>query len=667
MDRRQAKEHVRGRMEDYLRDRGIDTRKPFRCLNPAHEDRHPSMRYDPGRQKCHCFSCGVDYDTFDLIGLEHALSGHALFLKAYELFGLSVEEDGGAKRNTQADIHNTHDTISNQHTSMRNTDTSLQITHTALHNDNSSSHNNDNTTQNTQSPPRADHTAYFAQCRARIADTDYLARRGLTQPTAERFGLGFDGRYTRGTGGQAWQALIIPTSDATFVARNTDPDAGKQARYRKQGGSLCFNLGALAEARTPIFITEGELDALSVAEAGGEAVALGSTSNVKRLVAHLESNKPAQPLILALDNDAEGERASGELEEALRRLKLPYYRMNIAEGYKDANEALVADREAFAAVIRSAERMEEELQEAERERYLQTSAACQLHSFMSDIDRSARAACMPTGFSALDAILDGGLYAGLYIVGAISSLGKTTFCLQIADQIAKDGHDVLIFSLEMARNELIAKSISRHTMEQDLLRSGGTACAKTTRGILAGARYGGYSEAEHIVIADALRAYAAYAEHIYIHVGIGDIGVDQLRETVDRHIRITGNAPVVLIDYVQILAPYNDRATDKQNTDKAVLELKRISRDFDIPVVGISSFNRDNYTAPVNLSSFKESGSLEYTSDVLLGLQYEGMDYRDGEKEQDRAKRVRTLMKAAVDDSKQGKPLRVQVKVLKNR
>lgn len=46
---------------------------------------------------------------------------------------------------------------------------------------------------------------------------------------------------------------------------------------------------------------------------------------------------------------------------------------------------------------------------------------------------------------------------------------------------------------------------------------------------------------------------------------------------------------------MQILASYNDRATDKQNIDKAVIKLKRISRDYKTPVVAISSFNRANY------------------------------------------------------------------------
>ena len=69
------------------------------------------------------------------------------------------------------------------------------------------------------------------------------------------------------------------------------------------------------------------------------------------------------------------------------------------------------------------------------------------------------------------------------------------------------------------------------------------------------------------------------------------------------------------------------RATDKQNTDKAVVERKRVSRYYDVPIFAISSFNHENYTSPVNIVSFKESGAIEYTSDVLMALQFKGMDY----------------------------------------
>ena len=54
----------------------------------------------------------------------------------------------------------------------------------------------------------------------------------------------------------------------------------------------------------------------------------------------------------------------------------------------------------------------------------------------------------PTGFPELDKALSGGLVAGLHCIGAISSLGKTTFVLQMAENMASTGIPVIIFSLE---------------------------------------------------------------------------------------------------------------------------------------------------------------------------------------------------------------------------
>ena len=92
-----------------------------------------------------------------------------------------------------------------------------------------------------------------------------------------------------------------------------------------------------------------------------------------------------------------------------------------------------------------------------------------------------------------------------------------------------------------------------------------------------------------------------------------------------------------------------------------------MSRDFCLPVIGISSFNRQSYTDPVNMAAFKESGAIEYSSDVLIGLQFEGMDYQDGEAENARNKRIRELMRAAADKGAKGQAQQIQVKILKNR
>ena len=98
-----------------------------------------------------------------------------------------------------------------------------------------------------------------------------------------------------------------------------------------------------------------------------------------------------------------------------------------------------------------------------------------------------------------------------------------------------------------------------------------------------------------------------------------------------------------------------------------MLELKRISRDIDIPVIAISSFNRDNYSEPVSMAAFKESGAIEYSSDVLIGLQYYGMDYRKGEGQTARNNRVRELLAAQSGIASNGQAQDIQIKILKNR
>ena len=341
--------------------------------------------------------------------------------------------------------------------------------------------------------------------------------------------------------------------------------------------------------------------------------------------------------------------------------------LDIASPYKDANEALNADLYVYLLKVLSAEQTEKVLLDEKKESLKRQSVLHSLNSFLEDVRIRKNTNAISTGFQSIDNILDGGLYAGLYIVGAISSLGKTTFCLQIADQLAQNGQDVLIFSLEMAKNELIAKSLSRLTAVNSINYSDSTKTAKTTRGILTGDKYEDYDTLDNEIIQKAIKDYSEYAQNIYINEGMGDIGIKEIRQKVESFVNITGKAPIIIIDYLQILAPSDVRATDKQNTDKAVLELKRISRDYNIPVIGISSFNRDNYTAPVNLSSFKESGAIEYSSDVLIGLQYEGMDYEEGETEKNRDKRIRELTKRNILLGKQGKTQRIQVKILKNR
>jgi replicative DNA helicase len=191
-----------------------------------------------------------------------------------------------------------------------------------------------------------------------------------------------------------------------------------------------------------------------------------------------------------------------------------------------------------------------------------------LSQFIEDIEKEKHKKVIRTGFLQLDKKMGGGLFSGLYTLGAISSLGKTTFALQIADHIAKD-NDVLFFSLEMSKFELVAKSLSRELFK--------VAPKKTlnvgTRAIMQGEISGLKEE-----FTTALGQYEKSAERLTIIEGNFDTDVDAVRKIIESHIKNTGNKPVIFIDYLQILK--GQGGNDKQDTDYAVSELKRISRPF---------------------------------------------------------------------------------------
>ena len=616
MDKEQIKLEAKNRLPEYLE---IVTSKigskyicPI-CKSGTGQNKTPAGQLNAD-QTYHCYSCNFHGDIFELVGkIENIIDYPGKFNRVCEIFNLFT-----AQPKSEQKAHN-----------------------------------------------YADYTDYFKICHERASETNYFSFRGLSKETVDKFMLGFDPAWRSpkalrdGKNPPASPRIIIPTSSHSYLARAVDPNADPKYKAVKEGASELFNKSALS-GETPVFIVEGEIDALSVIEAGGQAVALGSTANKNKFIDFIGKNKPEFLLILSLDNDDTGKKTQSEIANALKALKFAFLEANISGRYKDPNEHLTSDSGAFRSVIRdtlaytsqyaaeSAEIKSAELT-AKRKKYIDTtSVTAKVDDFIGQIKSSVDTPAIPTGFTELDKLLDEGLYEGLYVLGAISSLGKTSFALQIADQIAQQEQDVLIFSLEMAKTELMAKSISRITL---LECRGNINHAKTTRGITAGKRYAGYSSEEKTLISNSIKKYTDYTDHLFIYEGVGDIGASQVREIAETHIKSTGNKPVIIIDYLQILAPHEPRASDKQNTDRAVFELKRLSRDFKIPIIAISSLNRENYSTAINMAAFKESGAVEYSSDVLLGLQLMGA----GKKEFN------------ADAEKKKSPRKIELKILKNR
>lgn len=472
-------------------------------------------------------------------------------------------------------------------------------------------------------------------------DKQYFINRGISKDLIEKYKLCVGD--IKGYGGS--RAIIPIWKDGQVVFYNARALTSQQEAYRKydkpKGTATFLNIDYLKTALKDeiIVITEGEFDALSFEMIGIKSIAIGGSTNYNNLI---KQNKRDDIIfVTAFDNDEAGKKGSSK----------SIYKIDIPNKYKDVNEWFTSDINDFkASISNQIQKVQEQIKskkEAELKAYKSMTAGAFIESFKDSIKASVNNPAIPTGFKEIDNILDDGFHEGLYILGAISSLGKTSWVLQICDQIAQQGQDVLYFSLEMSRSELMAKSISRLTF----LNAKNKNEAKTTRGILSGKRWCNYSMFERQLINDCINKYGKYAEHLYISEGLGTIGVNEIKEALKKHIEITGNRPIIVIDYLQILAPYDIRATDKQNTDKAVFELKRISRDYKVPVVAISSLNRANYSTEINLAAFKESGAIEYSSDVLIGLQFQKQTEKNFDVDKEKEKEIREI----------------EVKILKNR
>lgn len=276
------------------------------------------------------------------------------------------------------------------------------------------------------------------------------------------------------------------------------------------------------------------------------------------------------------------------------------------------------------------------------------SAGGTIAEFRNIITSNANTPPIKTGYNILDNCLDGGLYEGLYAIGAISSLGKTTFCLNIAEQIAASQNDVIIIALEMSKYALIGRSISRLTFLKYQAHPDkyNYSWCKTSRGITDGSRYKYYSDDEKNLINECIDYYAQHiGNHLFIYEAVKHLTVEDINNIVVRHIALTGNKPVVIVDYLQLIQ-HEDKylnGNDKIRTDFNLTELKQLSRDYKLPIVVISSFNRAGYNTEVKFECFKESGGIDFSCDVIMGLQLSGVGTPDFNVNEEKAKDPREI------------------------
>ena len=193
-----------------------------------------------------------------------------------------------------------------------------------------------------------DYAEYLHKCHKNVEQTDYFINRGLSREIIDRFSLGYDPEK---------KVVTIPYNPNCkgYVDRALWDSNNK---YYKHGNEL-FNVNALYEIGINawlsgesdyVFICEGQIDAMSFIEIGLDAIGLGGVNEISKLVEQLKEKPSNKILVLALDNDKAGRRATGKFIEELAEAELNQrYIVNsdIYGKYKDANEFLITDRERF--------------------------------------------------------------------------------------------------------------------------------------------------------------------------------------------------------------------------------------------------------------------------------------------------------------------------------
>lgn len=400
-------------------------------------------------------------------------------------------------------------------------------------------------------------------------------------------------------------------------------------------------------AREKIFaVTEGVYDALSLTLAGLPALALLGTGN-RYFYEFLDAFTSRECVILlCMDNDEAGRTASAKLQNKLAEKGFP----NVYDitgtlcpanelGLKDPNDFLKHSDEEFESNVN--------LIKAEAEKVLlnqpsQLDTVTELpptldQTFDSILNGMESSEALPTGIQELDKTLHGGIRDNSFVtlVGAPGA-GKTAFLLALLDSFVQQNRKVFYCTYDMAKSEMLQRMISL----QSFRRAPEKAIPYST--LSAGMQK--LSETKQTAVADALHTLK---ENIFPHVTLLNAEDALFAEDLERmakHCFTHGMKAVFLIDYLQLLRSQRYAQDSKTNIENVSAILHRIAKTYSSPVLAISETGKQYYSndkakakltkghfqSSFDLGAPKESGKIEFSSDICLAIESHPADSSKG-------------------------------------
>lgn len=217
-----------------------------------------------------------------------------------------------------------------------------------------------------------------------------------------------------------------------------------------------------------------------------------------------------------------------------------------------------------------------------------------------------------TGFSALDTITSGLNKSDLIIIAARPGMGKTSFAMNIASNVARrsSNKEVVIFSLEMSNEQLATRLLSTEAkVDSKSLRNGYISSDDWTR----------------------IAMSAGYLSNLPIFFDdTAGINVQQMKAKLRRK----QNLGLVIIDYLQLM-----ESTTKSDNRVVVIseitrQLKIMAKELNVPVILLSQLSRNTEQRTdkrPQLSDLRDSGSIEQDADIVLFLYRESYYNKESE------------------------------------
>lgn len=211
---------------------------------------------------------------------------------------------------------------------------------------------------------------------------------------------------------------------------------------------------------------------------------------------------------------------------------------------------------------------------------------------------------LSTGFDRLDAMMTGLNKSDLILLAARPGMGKTSFALNVATNVAKKyDKDIAVFSLEMSNEQLVSRVLSSEAqVPSEALKTGKLSSDQWTQLI---------STAEILM-----------KTNIYLSE-TPSVGIAEIKSMIRR----LKNLGLIVIDYLQLMSGGGKNENRVQEISKLTRNLKIMAKEFNVPIILLSQLNRSAEQREGHkpmLSDLRESGSIEQDADIVMFLFREG-------------------------------------------